>query len=74
MRKHQATFSDIVQGRCRFAGIKDQKTLAKKTGICEKTLSRHMADGAWSREQIQQMHRFLHFTPEDMVVFLEERR
>lgn len=74
MRKHQTTFSEIVKGRCDFAGIKDQKTLAKKTGMSEKTITRHLRDGDWSRDQLHELHRFLHFEPEDMLVYLEEGR
>lgn len=73
MKKHKVTFSDVVQGRCGYAGIKDQKTLAKKTGMDEDTITRHMKDGRWKREQIQQLHRFLHFTPEDMAIYFEGR-
>lgn len=74
MRKHTVTFGDIVKSRYALAGIKDQKSLAKKTGISEKTLTRHIADGAWSREQVQQMHRYLHFTPEDMEIYFDAER
>lgn len=73
MKKHQMTFGDTVQGRCKFAGIKDAKTLAKKIGVNERTISRHLQDGAWSREQVQEMHRFLHFTAEDMAIYFEGR-
>lgn len=73
MRKHQATFSDIVRSRCDLAGIRDQKTLAKKTGICEKTIQRNLQTGRWSREHLHALHRFLHFEWEDMLVYLEGR-
>lgn len=73
MKKHEVAFADIVLSRCDLAGIREIKILAKKTGIDPDTISAHLKDGRWKREQLQQMHRFLHFEAEDMLVFLEGR-
>lgn len=70
MRKHEATFSDIIKGRCLFAGM-NVDDLEKKTGIPHTTMYRRMKDGNWSREQVKNMNRFLHFKEADMKAFLE---
>lgn len=71
MKKHEKTFEDVVRSRCNLAGIREIKTLAKKTGMNTDTISAHLKDGRWKREQLKEMHRFLHFEAEDMMVFLE---
>ena len=72
MRKHTATFSDTIKARCAFAGI-TLDGLQKKTGIPRMTMFRRLEDGNWTREQMQQMNRFLHFEEADMKTFLEGR-
>ena len=47
--------------------------LEKKAGIPHTTMWKRMKDGEWTRGQIKQMHRFLHFTEADMKVFVEGR-
>lgn len=73
MRTHAPTFSDVVKSKTALAGINGQKALAKKTGIDEDTISRHMKDGRWKREQLTELHRYLHFSPEDMAIYFEGR-
>lgn len=70
MRKHEATFSDIIKGRCSIAGM-NLDELEKKTGIPHATMYRRMKDGNWTREQVKSMNRFLHFEEADMKAFLE---
>ena len=72
MRKHEPTFSEIIKGRCSFAGI-NLGDLEKKAGIPHTTMWKRMNDGEWTRGQIKQMHRFMHFTEADMKVFIEGR-
>lgn len=70
MRTHDTTFSDVIKGRASFAGLK-LCDVEKKAGIPHSTMWRRMEDGEWTRTQVRQMHRFLHFTPEDLQIFLE---
>lgn len=72
MRKHQTTMADTIRMRCCQNGM-TLGVLSKKAGIAPATMSRRMADGRWNRTQLQQMHRFLHFTQEDLQIFLEGR-
>ena len=72
MRKHNPIFSDVIKARCAFAGITLDR-LQEKTGIPRATMFRRLEDGNWTREQMQQMNRFLHFEEADMKTFLEGR-
>ena len=70
MRKHETTFGETVKARCLLAGMTVAQ-LSVKTGISKTTFTRRFQDGSWSRRELQQMDRFLHFTPEDLQIFLE---
>lgn len=72
MKRHVPMFSEVIRGRCSFAGI-NQTILEKKAGISHTTMSRRMTDGNWTRDQLKSMNRYLHFTDEDMRTFLEGR-
>lgn len=72
MRKHQTTMKDVIRMACYRNGM-TQEVMCRKTGISNATATRHMGDGKWSREQIKEMHRFLHFTPEEMQIYFEGR-
>lgn len=72
MKKHETTMKDVIRMRCYQNGL-TLGALSKKTGIGTATITRHMADGNWSREQVQEMHRYLHFTPEDTAIYFEGR-
>ena len=52
MRKHEPTFSEIIKGRCSFAGI-NLGDLEKKAGIPHTTMWKRMKDGEWTRGQIK---------------------
>lgn len=71
MKKHEKTFTDVVLARCDLAGIREIKTLSQKTGLSTDIISAHLKDGRWSREQMHELHRFLHFEVEDMEIFLD---
>ena len=70
MRKHETTFQETVKAKCTLNGMTVEQ-LSAKTGISRATFTRKLADGRWTRDQLQQMHRFLNFTPEDLQIFLE---
>lgn len=70
MRKHETTFAETVKSRCLLNGMTVIQ-LSAKTGISRATFTRRFVDGNWNREQLQQMDRFLHFTPDDLQIFLE---
>lgn len=74
MRKHETTFNEAVLARCIENGMdREFHDLARKTGICQRTFKNHMKDGKWTREQVQEMHRYLHFRPEQMLIYFEGR-
>lgn len=50
MRKHEPTFSEIIKGRCSFAGI-NLGDLEKKAGIPHTTMWKRMKDGEWTRDR-----------------------
>lgn len=72
MRKYETTMADTIRTRCYQNGM-TLGTLSKKAGIAPATMTRRMADGRWDRTQLQRMHRYLHFTQEDLQIFLEGR-
>lgn len=69
MRKHKTTMADMIRGRCTDNGL-TLETLSRKTGISPATMSRRMSDGKWNLSQIQEMHRFLHFTTQNAAIIM----
>lgn len=72
MRIHKTTFGEVVRMRCTQNGLNDE-AMARRTGVCLKTFRRHVKDEQWSIVQLQQLHRYLHFTVEDIEVLLDGR-
>lgn len=70
MRKHETTFSEVVQMRAIENGM-NLKNLEKKTGIPHSTFSRRMKYSDWRRQEMQLLNRFIHFKENDLLIFLE---
>lgn len=70
MRKHETTFSEVVQMRVIENGM-NLKDLEKKTGITHSTFSRRMKYSDWRRQEMQLLNRFIHFKENDLLIFLE---
>lgn len=72
MNKHRATFSDTIRARTKLAGLKTRE-LVKKASIPASTYTKRMKDGKWTRAQVMALHQVLHFTAEDLQIFIEGR-
>lgn len=73
MRIHKTTLSEAIQAASKRNGM-TLEVLCKKSGISTSTMTRHLKDSRWDRRQMQELHRYLHFTPEEMAMFFEEGR
>lgn len=72
MRTYEKTFYDCIKERSIDAGM-PIKDLLKKTGIAEPTFYQHKQRKAWTQMDIARMHKYLHFTAEDLQIFAEGR-
>lgn len=72
MRTHKKTFYECIRCRSFEAGI-PIKDLLKRTGIKESTFYTHKKTRGWTQPEVAAMHRYLHFTAEDLEIFAEGR-
>ncbi len=72
MRTHKKSFYDCIRCRAFEAGI-PIKDLLKRTGIKESTFYSHKSNKGWTQLEVAAMHRYLHFTGEDLEIFAEGR-
>lgn len=72
MRTHKKTFYECIRSRAFDAGI-PIKDLLKRTGIAEGTFYDHKNGRRWTQKEVAAMHRYLHFTAEDLQIFAEGR-
>ena len=72
MKTHEKSFYDCIKERSIDAGM-PIKDLLKKTGISEPTFYQHKQRKAWTQMDIARMHKYLHFTAEDLQIFAEGR-
>lgn len=72
MRVHKKTFYECIRSRAFDAGL-SITDLLKKTGIATGTFYYHKSNGGWTQQEIAAMHRYLHFTAEDLQIFAEGR-
>ncbi len=72
MKIHKKTFYECIRGRAFEAGI-PIKDLLKRTGIKEATFYEHKNSRRWTQTEVAAMHRYLHFTAEDLQIFAEGR-
>lgn len=72
MRIHKKTFYECIKGRSIDAGL-SITDLLKKTGIAETTFYDHKKNRGWTQQEVAVMHRYLHFTAEDLQIFAEGR-
>lgn len=72
MRTREKTFYDCIKERSIDAGM-PIKVLLKKTGIPEPTFYQHKQRKAWTQMDIARMHKYLHFTADDLQIFAEGR-
>ena len=72
MKVHRVTFADTIRARTKLAGLKTGE-LVKRASIPASTYTKRMHDGNWTRAQVMALHKVLHFTAEDMQIFIEGR-
>ena len=72
MKVHRVTFADTIRARTKLAGLKTGE-LVKKASIPASTYTKRMKDGKWTRAQVMALHQVLHFTAEDLQIFIEGR-
>lgn len=72
MKTYIKSFYDCIRIRAFDAGM-PIKELLKKTGIAEATFYDHKNRKGWTQMDMARMHKYLHFTAEDLQIFAEGR-
>ena len=73
-QEHANSIARIIKHHMTDRDIATQTELAERSGIPRQTLGRRMRRGGWILDELQELDKVLHFSPEDAAVIMGVRK
>lgn len=73
-QEHANSIARIIKHHMTDRDIATQTQLAERCGIPRQTLGRRMRRGGWILDELQELDKVLHFSPEDAAVIMGVRK